>query len=756
MKKFAILILLMVPFMTKATTYTSTTSGPWASVIWSPAGSPLSTDNVVIATSVSVTSNTSITTVTITVAGTLTLGTGTSLTVSGNFMDDGGTFTPAATATVTVGGGTSQTIGGTSASITFSNLTISPSAVASLALPITVTGTLSIAGGVFNCAQYTVTGGGNMSMGIGTTMLLGSPTNIGSTQFPTGYSASGISLGASSTVIYEALTTQTVSTTPSYQNLQIASTCSPPASSTLNIQGNLTVSPGGLLSEGSSTINLTGSATIQGALSFGTGSFNIKGNYSNSGLFTAGTGTVTFNGSSAQSLGGSDTTIFNNLTLNGGNTVTLGNNEDVSNTLTISSGTTLDVSSSSYNLSVGGNYTDNGTFTPRSGVFRMNGSANQTISAPSSTTFNTLLVNQGGTAQVLMSCPVTVTNLIINAGTLNCQANQLTGNASGTMTMASGAFLLLGSPSSGTAVAFPRFFITSNTLLSSASNVTYLAYMPSLQTVSDTPTYGNLVLATNNSVPASSPLTVAGGLTINSSTTLGGGVLTGTLNLGGNLTNNGTFTPSTGSLVNFYGSSGTQIIGGTAPNSSFYNFRTSGGAVVDLGAATTVSNNLSLAGTGGLDATLANNWNLTIGGKFTDSGTATFYPRSNIVNMNGSTLGGPSLLNLNKLVIGGSTTLAGNITTTSDITINSSSTFSAGGYNINIAGNFTDDGTFNCNTSTFDFDDNGKQCVSGTHTSETFKNLTIGPLSKLGTSCTVDIDGTIFIQPGGQMLCACH
>lgn len=719
MKKLTIFLLLIVPFIITAHNYTSSGSGgPWgAPATWGGAGVPRAGDTATIVASTTVTVGSPGDSVdNVTIAGGTLIISATTLTVYGNFFNSG-TFSMTGIGAVVIFSGSNQIIGGAPSS-TFSNLTISPSVMVTLAEPITVSGTLNISSGTFNCAQYTVTGGGSMSMASGTTMLLGSPGVPIGTPFPTGYSASNISLSSTSTVIYQAQTivTQTVSTTPTYQNLAILSNCVPAAY------------PNTLF---------------------------VKGNFINNGTFTATAGGVEFNGSAAQTLGGSRPSTFYDLTISPSPatvTVTLGNNEVVSHNLTISSGT-LDVSASNYRLTIGNNFTNNATFNAESGTVTMDGNADQTISASSGgLTFYSLRDSQvSQTDQMILANAITVTDLAVTEGTLNCQTYQITGNASGFMTMANGASLLLGSPLYSTPVAFPRYFTTSNTTLNSNSTVTYQA--DNTQDVSDTPTYGNLILS-STSAPAGSPLTVAGNLTNN--TTLSGGVTSGVLNVGGNLTNNGTFAPGTGSLVNFYGSSGTQIIGGTAPNSSFYNFRTSGGAVVDLGAATTVSNNLSLAGTGGLDATSANNWNLTVGGNFTDSSAAMFYHRSNTVTMNGTILGGPTVLDLNKLIIAGSTTLAGNINTTSDITINGSATFDASSYNVNIAGNFTDNGTFNCSTSTVDFDNNGKQCVSGVHTSETFKNLTVGPLSKLGTSCTVDIDGTIFIQPGGQMLCACH
>jgi hypothetical protein len=157
---------------------------------------------------------------------------------------------------------------------------------------------------------------------------------------------------------------------------------------------------------------------------------------------------------------------------------------------------------------------------------------------------------------------------------------------------------------------------------------------------------------------------------------------------------------------------------------------------------------------GTLDATILN-YNLTIGGSFTNSG-GTFNPRSNTLTMNGSTqtLGGSALINLNKLVINSSTTinLGGNITTTSDITI--TGILNALSYTITTTGNFIDNGTFNKGTSTVYFNKNGHQCISGSSI-PTFNNVTVGSLSTLAAPSTIHINGAVIVLPGGVMACAC-
>jgi hypothetical protein len=74
-----------------------------------------------------------------------------------------------------------------------------------------------------------------------------------------------------------------------------------------------------------------------------TGTANIQGNFTNNATFTPGTSTFSFVGTSPQTIGGSSSTTFYNLTINntgtsGNNTVTLEQPTTVTNTLTLTSG----------------------------------------------------------------------------------------------------------------------------------------------------------------------------------------------------------------------------------------------------------------------------------------------------------------------------------------------------------------------------------------------------------------------------------
>jgi hypothetical protein len=91
--------------------------------------------------------------------------------------------------------------------------------------------------------------------------------------------------------------------------------------------------------------------------------FNVTGNFINNGTFNPGTGTVNMNGSTAQSIGGSAATTFNNLIINNSNGVSLNvsdviNSPIVNGTLTLTSGR---LSLGSNNLTLGTAATISGT-----------------------------------------------------------------------------------------------------------------------------------------------------------------------------------------------------------------------------------------------------------------------------------------------------------------------------------------------------------------------------------------------------------
>lgn len=124
-----------------------------------------------------------------------------------------------------------------------------------------------------------------------------------------------------------------------------------------SILPNLTVN-----ATGTPSVNLNTAITVWGNVIIGSGTtltanaqiISLTGNWTNNGTFTPGTGTVTFNGSTTQTLGGTSSTTFNNLTINNTSAdsagVTLGVGQTVNGTLTLTDGL---LKVAGYNLTLG-------------------------------------------------------------------------------------------------------------------------------------------------------------------------------------------------------------------------------------------------------------------------------------------------------------------------------------------------------------------------------------------------------------------
>ena len=103
---------------------------------------------------------------------------------------------------------------------------------------------------------------------------------------------------------------------------------------------NLTFSNSGTKSATVGGITANGTLTIANGVVFSASSFThtVKGDFTNNGTLSASSSTFSFSGSSAQTIGGSSATTFNNLTINKtANGVQLEGNTTVNGTLTITS-----------------------------------------------------------------------------------------------------------------------------------------------------------------------------------------------------------------------------------------------------------------------------------------------------------------------------------------------------------------------------------------------------------------------------------
>ena len=196
-------------------------------------------------------------------------------------------------------------------------------------------------------------------------------------------------------------------------------------------------------SNSASTITLSGPTVVREALYLNSGTF------ANGANLTMGAGsllkmeegtlanTLTSAGYDVTYLSSSNTTIVagneltgavRNLTMQLASDATLSLNRSLTATgnVTVSSGI-LDASNSNYNLTIGGDLTNNGTLNLRNNTVTLNGSGLQTIQGANAVAFNSLTINKpAGSAQ--LGRAVTVANLLtLTNGLLSTSAtNTLT------------------------------------------------------------------------------------------------------------------------------------------------------------------------------------------------------------------------------------------------------------------------------------------------------------------------------------------
>ena len=180
----------------------------------------------------------------------------------------------------------------------------------------------------------------------------------------------------------------------------------------LNIQlgGSTAGSGAGTFSfTGGSQMTVSGAVTVgasnnKGSINMAAGGTLICQGFVNNGVGTWIPGTGTVDLTTSNTLPNNGITSFNNLTVSGG-TTSLGANLDVTGNLVIGNGAGL--SSGASTLTVGGNWTNSGTFTGGTGSVIFNKNGNQSITGTGANNFNTIRVNMGtnnvNTLEVLSS-----------------------------------------------------------------------------------------------------------------------------------------------------------------------------------------------------------------------------------------------------------------------------------------------------------------------------------------------------------------
>jgi len=364
------------------------------------------------------------------------------------------------------------------------------------------------------------------------------------------------------------------------------------------------------------TISNTNSLTVYGAVTINAGTTSGDNKY-----IAVGTGTLTCASITIQATGNSDR--YSGITLSTGTVNVTGN---------INFGDINDdfIFTGAGKLNIGGNLGSGGTFTAGTGTVTCNGTANQTIAGY---IYSNLTASNA--AGVKLSGATTISNnLSVTAGTLDCDQYQITGNATGTMTMAAGTGLAIGRNGQWDKNDFPTQFTTAKIALNNTSTVTYYG---GTRSFSNVPNYGNLVIATtatDQTLDASGNLIVNGTLTINQGTALRlawSGL--NTMTIGGQLIVNGTleFDVYSGQTVTVSGNlSGTGIIsmkgGSGGPHTLNLN-----GANNTIGLLDTDGNNsvVNYGSTGNQQVFASPNYkSLTISG----GGTKTFAGTTNISN----------------------------------------------------------------------------------------------------------------------------
>ncbi len=175
---------------------------------------------------------------------------------------------------------------------------------------------------------------------------------------------------------------------------------------------------GGTVNVGNVTISTSGTYTCTNSPII-----NITGNWTNSKTFTAATSQVNFVGTTAQTIGGTAVTTFNNLSINNAAGVTLANSENVNSTLDLTNGL-VTTAANTITVNLAGNIT--------------NASANSYINGKLAQVFNTNIskvypVGKGGNYR-----PVTFT-YVSRSGTSTVTVEQIEGNI-GTPTAPATAF----------------------------------------------------------------------------------------------------------------------------------------------------------------------------------------------------------------------------------------------------------------------------------------------------------------------------
>jgi hypothetical protein len=291
---------------------------------------------------------------------------------------------------------------------TFNDITVTGTWNSSVAEAFTINGSITNNGtftsstGIYTLAGTGKTLGGSNALAIANATVSGSYTNNGTFTVSTALAGTGaLTQGTNSTLNIGGLST--ISTLTATTNMP----------NTINYNGTIAqvikcIAYSNLTVSGSNTKSLACATTVNGNMLISSGTLDatvtnynivLLGNWTNTGgTFTPRTATVTLSGTTTQIITKASGETFYNLTAAGAGSKLLGGPITVSNNLTISS--TLDVSASNYQINLGRNWVNNGTFTQQLGTVNLNGTVAQTVGGSASTTFYNLTLNNTAGASI--------------------------------------------------------------------------------------------------------------------------------------------------------------------------------------------------------------------------------------------------------------------------------------------------------------------------------------------------------------------
>lgn len=620
----------------------------------------------------------------VTVGGSLTQSGGVNVVFSGagnlmifvnhNYVN--GTFTPG-TGTVTYSGVTNQVIG----AVSYNNLTINKTAaVATINNTLSVGGNLMIAAGELDVLSPT-TILGNITITSGSILK-----NISTLQVGGNWTNSGTYADVAASVLFNGSGTQTISAT-TFNNLIFNKPIGSLAilSDNVILTGDLT-GTSGTLNIGTFTCNRNvpgGTATLGSAATLIVSASNPPANYSN--YVVSSSSTVILDGTSAQTLTFPPTS-FGNIILRNAGLKTLTSPLFANGDLTIESGATLNGGSNT--ITLGGNWTNNGTYVPATSTILCTGVAKNITG---NTTFNKMTVT--GSYTILNDVTFNGLLNITSTGSLS-GGSTITTTVNGDLTNSGTLYTLGTSTFTGNVLQTISLI---NAVTTVAITVNFNGTVSPVLNSTSVPQFGFLNINNTSGVNASVGWTILYSLTVGSGASFNGG--NSTHNILGAVTNNGTIT-SAGTL-NFTPASTTTVNLGTAFSST--------GTVVFGGA-----------------------------GAMTLAGSPTSF--RNVVTSNTNAAG---------------ITPSSAWTITNNFSINSGAILNAGTYSYLIAGNISNIGTLNANTSTFTLNGINSQNINSI---SSFNNLTVNNTAGLVTlSSNVGVNGVLNfitgkIQTGSNIL----